>query len=51
MVFSCEDYRYQQQLLGLKRRLAEDETDPEEREEMEKLVQELEIKLKMSPGA
>ncbi len=50
MPLSCEDYRYQQQLLALKRRLAEDETDSEEREEMERLVQELERKLKMSPG-
>ncbi len=50
MPLSCEDYRYQQQLLALKRRLAEDETDPEEREEMERLVEELERKLKMSPG-
>ncbi len=51
MALSCEDYRYQQQLLALKRRLAEDETDQEEREEMERLVQELERKLKMSPGS
>jgi len=47
MPLSCEEYRYQQQLLALKKRLAEDELDPEEREEMERLVQELEGKLKM----
>ena len=47
MAFSCEEYRYQQQLLALKKRLAEDKLNPEEREEMERLVQELEKKLKM----
>ncbi len=47
MVLSCEEYRYQQQLLALKKRLAEDPLHPEEREEIERLVQELEIKLKM----
>jgi hypothetical protein len=47
MPLSCEDYRYQQQLLALKKRLAEDRLKPEEREEIEKLVQELERKLKM----
>jgi len=47
MAFSCEEYRYQQQLLALKKRLAEDKLNPEEREEMERLVQELENKLKM----
>ncbi len=49
MSLSCEDYRYQQQLLALKRRLAEGKIAPKEREEMERLVQELERKLKMSP--
>jgi hypothetical protein len=34
-------------LLALKKRLAEDKLKPEEREEIEKLVQELERKLKM----
>lgn len=47
MPLSCEEYRYQQQLLALKKRLAEDRLNPEEREEIEKLVQELERKLKM----
>jgi len=47
MVLSCEDYRYQQQLLALKKRLAEDLLRPEDREEIERLVQELERKLKM----
>ena len=47
MALSCEEYRYQQQLLALKKRLAEDKLNPEEREEIEKLVQELERKLKM----
>jgi cytochrome c-type biogenesis protein CcmH/NrfG len=44
---SCEDYRFQQQLLALKKRLAEDKLDPEECEEMERLIQELERKLKI----
>jgi len=47
MPFSCEEYRYQQQLLALKRRLAEDQLEPEERKEIEVVVQELERKLKM----
>jgi hypothetical protein len=47
MALSCEEYRQQQQLLALKNRLAEDKLTPEEREEIEKLVQELERKLKM----
>ena len=47
MALSCEEYRNQQQLLALKKRLAEDRLDPEEREEMERLVQELERRLKM----
>ncbi len=47
MASSCEEYRYQQQLLALKRRLAEADVDEEEREEIERLVQELERKLKM----
>ncbi len=47
MPLSCEEYRYQQQLLALKKRLAEDKLDSEEREEMERLVRELEGKLKM----
>jgi len=47
MASSCEDYRFQQQLLALRKRLAEDKLDPKEREELEKLVQELEKRLKM----
>ena len=47
MPLSCEEYRYQQQLLALKKRLAEDKLNPEERKEIERLVQELEKKLKM----
>jgi hypothetical protein len=47
MPLSCEQYRDQQQLLALKKRLAEDQLKPEEQEEIEKLVQELERKLKM----
>jgi hypothetical protein len=47
MVLSCEEYRYQQQLLALKKRLAEDKLDPEEQEEIEMLVQEIEKKLKI----
>ncbi len=47
MSLSCEEYRQQQQLLALKKRLAEDKLNPEEREEIERLVQELERKLKM----
>jgi hypothetical protein len=47
MPLSCEDYRYQQQLLALKKRLAEDKLNPDEREEIEKQALELEKKLKM----
>jgi hypothetical protein len=47
MALSCEEYRYQQQLLALKKRLAEDQLTTEERDEIERLVQELERKLKM----
>jgi hypothetical protein len=47
MALSCEEYRYQQQLLALKRRLSESNLEPEEREEIERLIQELERKLKM----
>ncbi len=47
MPSSCEEYRCQQQLLALKKRLAEAEVDEEEREEMERQVEELEKKLKM----
>jgi hypothetical protein len=44
---SCEEYRHLQQLLALKKRLAENNLSLEEREEIERLVQELERKLKM----
>jgi hypothetical protein len=47
MTLSCEEYRDQQRLLALKKRLSENKLDPEEREEIERLVQDLEIKLKM----
>jgi hypothetical protein len=47
MASSCEEYRYQQQLLALKKRLAEDQLTPEEREEIEGLIQELERELKI----
>ena len=47
MPFSCEEYRDQQQLIALKKRLAEDNLTPEDREEIERLVQELERKLKI----
>jgi hypothetical protein len=47
MPSSCEEYRQQQQLLALKKRLAENKLKPEDREEIERLVQELERKLKM----
>ena len=47
MALSCEEYRDQQQLLALKKRLSENKQDPEEREEIERLIRDLEIKLKM----
>jgi cobalamin biosynthesis Mg chelatase CobN len=47
MTLSCEDYRDQQQLLALKKRLAENKLDPEEREEIERLIEELVTKLKL----
>ncbi len=47
MALSCDEYRDQQQLLALKKRLAEEKLTSEEREETEKLVQELERKLGM----
>jgi len=47
MTLSCEEYRDQQQLLARKKRLSENKLDPEEREEIERLIQELEIKLRM----
>jgi len=47
MPSSCEEYRLQQQLLALKKRLSEDKLEAEDREEIERLVQELEKKLRM----
>ena len=47
MVLSCEEYRDQQQLLALKKRLSENKLEAEEREEIERLIRDLEIKLKM----
>ena len=47
MALSCEEYCYQQQLLALKRRLCEINLEQEEREEIERLIQELDRKLKM----
>jgi len=47
MPSSCEEYRYQQQLLALRKRLAEDRLGPEEREEIKRLVEELEERLRM----
>ena len=47
MALSCEEYRDQQQLLALKKRLSENRLDPEEREEIERLVRDLEKKLKL----
>lgn len=47
MALSCEEYRDQQQLLALKKPLSENKLDPEEREEIERLIQDLEMKLKM----
>jgi hypothetical protein len=47
MALSCEEYRDQQQLLALKKRLSENRLDPKEREEIERLVRDLEKKLKL----
>jgi hypothetical protein len=44
---SCENYRNQQQLLALKRRLAEGDLKPEDREEIEEAIRELEEELGM----
>ncbi len=44
---SCEDYRDSQRLLALKIRLSEKDLDSEERKEIERLVEELEKKLKL----
>ena len=47
MAFSCEEYRDQQHLLALRKRLSENNLDPEEREEIERLIRDLEMKLKL----
>jgi hypothetical protein len=44
---SCEEYRDSQQLLALKIRLSENNLDPKERKEIERLIEELEKKLKL----
>jgi hypothetical protein len=45
--FSCEEYRDSQRLLALKIRLSEKDLDPEERREIERLIEELEKRLKL----
>ena len=45
MPVSCNEYRESQQLLALRKRLAEKELDPKQREELEELVRRLEKKL------
>lgn len=47
MVLSCEEYRFQEQLLALKKRLAENKLNPDERQEIERFIEELERRLKM----
>ncbi len=47
MALSCEEYRFQQQLLALKKRLAQDKLKADERREIEKEIEELEKRLKM----
>jgi hypothetical protein len=44
---SCEEYRDSQRLLALKIRLSEKNLDPEERREIERLVEDLEKELKL----
>ena len=45
MTVSCAEYRETQQLLALKKRLAEEDLDPKERQELEELVRKLEEKM------
>ena len=45
MPVSCNEYREAQQLLAFKKRLAEEKLEPEQRKELEGLIQELEKKL------
>ena len=47
MPLSCEDYRDEQQLLALKKRLSENDLGQEEREAIKQLILELERKLGM----
>ncbi len=47
MALSCEEYRSQQQLLALKKRLAQDKLKADERREIERAIEELEKRLKM----
>ncbi len=47
MTSSCAEYRDLQRLLALRQRLAKDRLEPEEREEILRLVRELEKKLNM----
>jgi hypothetical protein len=42
MPISCAEYRETQQLLALKKRLAEEELNPAERKELEVLIRKLE---------
>ena len=45
MPISCAEYRETQQLLALKKKLAEEKLKPGERKEMEELIRKLEEKL------
>ena len=45
MTISCSEYRETQQLLALKKRLAEEDLEAQERQELEELVQKLEEQL------
>jgi hypothetical protein len=48
MTISCNEYRETQQLLGMKKRLAEEKLSPEERKALEELINKLETKLGLS---
>jgi hypothetical protein len=48
MTISCSEYRETQQLLGLKKRLAEEKLSPEDRKALEELIRKLEKKLGLS---
>ncbi len=45
MNFSCAEYRHTQQLLALRKRLAEEDLTPEERKKLEELIRQLEEEL------